>query len=98
MGCEPALVVGRPCDFPGCAVSANPKVSFCPAVPARGREERAMGRCIGMDIHRDFAQVAVVENGLLRDEGRVDCRPQQLREWAQTLRPDDQIALEATAK
>ncbi|GGY21043.1 IS110 family transposase [Streptomyces minutiscleroticus] len=56
-----------------------------------------MGRCIGMDIHRDFAQVAVVENGLLRDEGRVDCRPRQLREWAQTLRPDDQIALEATA-
>jgi hypothetical protein len=24
VGCEPALVVGRPCDSPGCAVSANP--------------------------------------------------------------------------
>jgi hypothetical protein len=24
LGCEPALVPGRPCDLPGCAASANP--------------------------------------------------------------------------
>jgi hypothetical protein len=24
MGCEPVGVFGRPCDLPGCAVSANP--------------------------------------------------------------------------
>ncbi|MFF7887501.1 IS110 family transposase [Streptomyces sp. NPDC020794] len=49
-----------------------------------------------MDIHRDFAQVAVVEDGLVTDWGRVDCRPQALREFAAGLRPDDQVALEAT--
>jgi transposase len=55
-----------------------------------------VGRFIGLDIHRDFAQVAVVEDGLVTDWGRVDCRPQALREFAAGLRPDDQVALEAT--
>lgn len=55
-----------------------------------------MGRFIGLDIHRDFAQVAVVEDGLVTDWGRVDCRPQALREFAAGLCPDDQVALEAT--
>jgi transposase len=26
---------------------------------------------IGMDVHREFAQLAVVEDGVLRDEGRI---------------------------
>jgi hypothetical protein len=26
-------------------------------------------RHIGMDVHREFAQLAVVEDGLVRDEG-----------------------------
>ncbi|MFF7639799.1 hypothetical protein [Streptomyces canus] len=55
-----------------------------------------MGRFIGLDIHRDFAQVAAVKDGLVKDWGRVDCRPQALREFAAGLRPDDQVALEAT--
>ena len=28
MGCEPGIFSGRPCDWPGCAVSTNPSVSF----------------------------------------------------------------------
>jgi transposase len=53
-------------------------------------------RSIGMDVHRTFAQIAVVENGSCRDEGRIGVRPEDLRAWATTLQPDDQIALEAT--
>lgn len=53
-------------------------------------------RYIGMDVHREFAQLAVVEDGLLRDEGRIGVTPQELRAWAAGLRRDDQIALEAT--
>ena len=53
-------------------------------------------RVIGMDVHRSFAQIAVVEDGLCRDEGRIGVRPEDLRVWARTLEPDDQIALEAT--
>ena len=55
-----------------------------------------VARSIGMDVHRSFAQVAVVEDGLCRDEGRIGVKPEDLRAWADTLRPDDQIVLEAT--
>ncbi|MFD7710546.1 hypothetical protein [Streptomyces sp. NPDC059786] len=41
-----------------------------------------MGRFIGLDIHRDFAQVAVAEDGRVTDWGRVGCRPEALREFA----------------
>jgi transposase len=54
-------------------------------------------RYIGMDVHRSFAQIAVVEDGLVRDEGRIGVRPEDLREWADVfLEPDDEVALEAT--
>jgi transposase len=53
-------------------------------------------RSIGLDVHRNFAQVAVVENGLRRDEGRIGVTPEALRAWADTLEPDDEVALEAT--
>src|SRR5204863_929614 len=49
-----------------------------------------------MDVHRSFAQVAIVEEGLCRDEGRIGVKPQDLRAWAQTLQPGDEVALEAT--
>ena len=55
-----------------------------------------MGKSIGMDVHRSFAQIAVVEGGLCRDEGRIGVRPEDLRAWATTLHGDDEIALEAT--
>src|SRR4051812_43033058 len=55
-----------------------------------------MVRYIGMDVHREFAQLAVVEDGLLRDEGRIGVTPEALRAWAGGLRADDEVALEAT--
>lgn len=53
-------------------------------------------RSIGMDVHRTFAQIAVVEDGLCRDDGRIGVKPEDLRAWAAGLRRDDEIALEAT--
>ena len=55
-----------------------------------------MVRYIGMDVHREFAQLAVLEDGLVRDEGRIGVTPEALRAWADGLRADDQVALEAT--
>jgi transposase len=55
-----------------------------------------MVRYIGMDVHREFAQLAVLEDGLLRDEGKIGVTPEALRAWADDLHPDDQVALEAT--
>ncbi len=53
-------------------------------------------RSIGMDVHRSFAQIAVVEDGICRDEGRIGVTPEALREWAATLDPGDEVVLEAT--
>jgi hypothetical protein len=37
-----------------------------------------MVRYIGMDVYREFAQLAVVEDGLVRDEGRIGVTPEAL--------------------
>jgi transposase len=55
-----------------------------------------MVRYVGMDVHREFAQLAVVEDGVCRDEGRIGVTPEELRAWIDTLEPDDHVALEAT--
>jgi transposase len=55
-----------------------------------------MVRYIGMDVHREFAQLAVLEDGLVRDAGRIGVTPEALRRWAAELRSDDVVALEAT--
>jgi hypothetical protein len=38
-----------------------------------------------MDVHRSFAQLAVVEGGVCRDEGRIGVKPEELRAGAATL-------------
>ena len=54
-------------------------------------------RCIGLDIHRDFCEVAIWEQGKVRSAGRIEARPKALAEYAATLRPTDEVALEATS-
>ena len=53
-------------------------------------------RCIGLDVHRDFAQVAIWQDGLVRQAGRIDTTPEALRLFADSLAPTDEVALEAT--
>ena len=53
-------------------------------------------RVIGLDVHRSFAQVAELENGVLRQYGRVDLVRDNVLAFARTLRADDEVVLEAT--
>ena len=53
-------------------------------------------RCIGLDVHRDFAQVAIWQDRLIRQARRIDTTPEALRLFAGSLTPSDEIALEAT--
>src|SRR3982751_1210811 len=55
-----------------------------------------MARFIGMDVHREFAQLAVVEDGVVRDAGRIGVTPEALHRWTLELRRDDEVVLEAT--
>jgi transposase len=54
------------------------------------------GRNIGLDVHRDFCEVAACQAGKVCHWPRVSARPGPLKEFAEQLRPDDRVALEAT--
>ena len=53
-------------------------------------------RAIGLDVHRDWCDVAIYEDGKVRSAGRVATTPDQLALFAQSLAPDDRVALETT--
>jgi transposase len=57
---------------------------------------RAVGRSIGLDVHRDFCEVAIAEGGAVRSAGRVETTPERLELFAQSLGADDRVALEVT--
>jgi transposase len=53
-------------------------------------------RFVGLDVHRDFCEVAIAEAGAVRLAGRVQTEPAALVPFAQSLGSDDEVALEAT--
>jgi transposase len=53
-------------------------------------------RSIGLDVHRDFCEVAIAEDGKVRFAGRIVTRPEVLEVFAASLGADDQVALEVT--
>jgi transposase len=57
---------------------------------------RAIGRAIGLDVHREFCEVAIVEAGVVRSAGRVETTPERLELFARSLGRDDRVALEVT--
>src|SRR4051812_20567658 len=93
---------GRPCDSPGCALSTNPSLSCARTPPTtrhnhQRRRQSMQGRSIGLDVHRDFCEVAICESdGRVRRAPRVAARRGALREFAEQLGPQDRVAMEAT--
>jgi transposase len=55
-----------------------------------------MRRCIGLDVHREFAEVAIWQDGIVRSVGRIATTPEALRLFAESLWERDEVALEAT--
>ena len=55
-----------------------------------------MVRAVGLDIHRDFCEVAIMEAAELRSVGRVDTSPAALELFAGSLGPDDWVAFEVS--
>jgi transposase len=53
-------------------------------------------RGFGLDVHRDFCEVAIAEQGKIRSAGKIATRVSSLELFAQSLAPDDVVALEAT--
>ena len=105
MGCEPGLFGGRPCDSPGlcrehgsvCVVRplcVSRVLSLLREVVVLQRVQRLhrwAGRAFGVDLHRDFCEIAICEQGRVRSAGRVPSTPQGLQILANSLAPDDQV-------
>ncbi len=53
-------------------------------------------RCFGLGVHREFAQVAIWQDGRVRQAGQVPATPEGLRVFADSLAPTDEVAIEAT--
>jgi transposase len=53
-------------------------------------------RVIGLDVSRTVGEIAYLEDGQLREGGRVVLRHDTLQRFAQGLRASDQVVLEAT--
>jgi len=54
-------------------------------------------RWLGLDVHRDFAEIAEASpGGVVRRLGRIRTTPTELRAFAESLGAEDQVAMEAT--
>src|SRR4051794_38359373 len=97
MGCEPAFSLAAPAT---CPVALRARIRLCrlPAGspvrhPWRG-EPRV--RSVGLDVHRDFCEVAIIDSCGGRARGRVPSTREALQLFAQSLAPSDRVALEVT--
>jgi transposase len=58
--------------------------------------KRWLGRAVGLDLHRDFIQVAICEEGLTYNAGRVPVTPEGLDSLAASLQPSDRVVMEVS--
>jgi Transposase len=66
------------------------------AMPGISTRVKSARRCIGLDVHREFAQVAIWQDGQVSQAGRFATTPEQVRAFADGLSRYDEVALEAT--
>lgn len=52
---------------------------------------------IGLDVHRDYCEVAIAEAGQVHSGGRIATSPSVLESWARKVADGATVALEATA-
>jgi transposase len=57
---------------------------------------RPLGRCVGLDVHLDFIEIAICEEGKVWSAGRVPSTPEGIKTLAESLVPSDRVALEVT--
>ena len=57
---------------------------------------KEIGRAIGLDVHLDFCEIAICEDGRVRSAGRVASTPEALEVLAESLLATDRVALEVT--
>ena len=54
---------------------------------------RPLGRCVGLDVHLDFIEIAICEEGKVFSAGRVPSTREGIATLADSLLPTDRVAL-----
>jgi len=54
-------------------------------------------RSIGLDVHRDFCEVAISDGGKARSAGKISTTPEEIELFARSLAPDDRVVMEAVS-
>ena len=57
---------------------------------------RPLGRCVGLDVHLDFIEIAICEEGKVFSAGRVPSTPEGIKTLVDSLERTDRVALEVT--
>ena len=57
---------------------------------------RWVGRAVGLDVHREFCEVAICEESELRTEARVPSTPENAAMLTESLLASDRVTLEIT--
>jgi len=57
---------------------------------------RPLGRCVGLDVHLEFIEIAICEEGKVFSAGRVPSTPDGLKTLTDSLDLADRVALEVT--
>ena len=57
-----------------------------------------MVTAVGLEVYLEFFEVAIAERGGVRSAGRVETKLEHFELFAQSLGPDDRVALEVTGK
>jgi transposase len=52
---------------------------------------------VGLDVHRDYREVAIAEDGQVCSGGRIATTPEVLESWAREVGDTATVALESTA-
>jgi transposase len=61
------------------------------------RVQRWTGRAIGLDLHRDFCEVAICEEGQTSGAGRVAMTREGIEALAVSLLPTDRVVMEVSS-
>ena len=104
------VFLAAPATRPGCAASTYRSLSFRPRVlrAVLAHEEvivvskvqpvcRWTGRAIGLDLHRDFCEIAICEEGQTYGAGRVAMTAEGIEALADSLLPTDRVVMEVSS-
>ena len=58
---------------------------------------RWTGRAVGLDLHRDFCEIAICEKGVTHSAGRVPMTPEGIEALVDSLLPTDRMVMEVSS-